>query len=143
MRIAIDFDGTIVEHMYPGIGKEKLFAFDTMKELQKQKHQLILWTYRSGKELEEAVEFCRENGVEFYAVNRNYPEEQWDGSDSRKIQADIYIDDLNLGGFPGWSAVWQMLNPVDDNPEKQIRQLLKKRKSFFSRLFGSRTTEKR
>jgi hypothetical protein len=136
MRIAIDFDGTIVEHMYPAIGKEMLFAFDTMKELQKQKHQLILWTYRSGKELEEAVEFCRENGVEFYAVNKNYPEEQWDGSASRKIQADVYIDDLNLGGFPGWSAVWQMLNPVDDDPEKQIRQLPKKRRNFFSRLFS-------
>ena len=142
MRIAIDFDGTIVEHMFPGIGRELLFAFDTLKELQKQKHQLILWTYRSGKELDEAVEFCRKNGVEFYAVNKNYPEEQWDGSSSRKIQADVYIDDLNLGGFPGWSAVWQMLNPVDDDPEKQIRQLLKKKRNFFSRLFRSGITKK-
>ena len=142
MRIAIDFDGTIVEHMYPGIGREMLFAFDTMKELQKQKHRLILWTYRSGKELDEAVEFCRENGVEFYAVNKNYPEEQWDGSASRKIQADVYIDDLNLGGFPGWSAVWQMLNPVDDDPQKQIRQLPKVKRNFFSRLFRSGTMKK-
>lgn len=141
MRIAIDFDGTIVEHMYPGIGREMLFAFNTMKELQKQKHQLILWTYRSGKELDEAVEFCRENGVEFYAVNKNYPEEQWDGSASRKIQADVYIDDLNLGGFPGWSTVWQMLNPVDDDPAKQIRQLQKTRRFFLSRLFRSGTTK--
>ena len=73
MIIAIDFDGTIVEHNYPDIGKEMLFAFETMKELQKQRHQLILWTYRSGKELEEAVEFCRGRGVEFYAVNKSYP----------------------------------------------------------------------
>ena len=56
LKIAVDFDGTIVEHRYPEIGKEILFAFDTLKALQKQGHQLILWTYRSGKELHEAVE---------------------------------------------------------------------------------------
>jgi hypothetical protein len=110
MKIAVDFDGTIVEHKYPAIGKELLFAFETLRELQKQKHQLILWTYRSGKELDEAVEFCKERGIEFYAVNKNYPEEEYDESISRKIDADVYIDDRNLGGFPGWSAVWQMLN---------------------------------
>jgi hypothetical protein len=134
MRIAIDFDGTIVEHKYPEIGKELLFAFETMKELQKQNHLLILWTYRTGKQLDEAIEFCRKNGVEFYAINRNYPEEQWDGNASRKIQADVYIDDLNLGGFPGWSVVWQMLNPIDEDTEKQVRQLTKRRE-FFRRLF--------
>jgi hypothetical protein len=116
MKIAIDFDGTIVEHKYPAIGKELLFAFETMRELQKRKHQLILWTYRSGKELDEAVEFCKERGIEFYAVNKNYPEEEYDGSISRKIDADIYIDDRNLGGFPGWSAVWQQLNPNGSGP---------------------------
>ena len=111
MKIAVDFDGTIVEHKYPAIGKENLFAFETLRELQRQKHQLILWTYRSGKELDEAVEYCKDNGVEFYAVNKNYPEEEYDGSISRKIDADVYIDDRNLGGFPGWSAVWQTLHP--------------------------------
>jgi len=57
MIIAVDFDGTLVEHRYPAIGKEILFAFETLRELQKQNHQLILWTIRSGKELEEAVEY--------------------------------------------------------------------------------------
>lgn len=122
MKIAIDFDGTIVEHKYPAIGKELLFAFETMRELQKQKHQLLLWTYRSGKELEEAVEYCREKGIEFYAVNKNYPEEKYDESISRKIQADVYIDDRNIGGFPGWSTVWQMLNPPD-NPEEELKKI--------------------
>jgi hypothetical protein len=55
MKIAVDFDGTIVEHAYPQIGKEKLFAFRTLKELQKNGYRLILWTYRTGKELDEAV----------------------------------------------------------------------------------------
>ncbi len=118
MKIAIDFDGTIVEHKFPEIGKELLFAFETMLELKKQKHQLILWTYRSGKELEEAVEFCKERGIEFYAVNRSYPEENYDDRISRKIEADVYIDDRNIGGFPGWSAIWQMLNPTGGSMEE-------------------------
>ncbi len=101
IRIAVDFDGTIVEHEYPGIGKEKLFAFQTLKELEKLGARLILWTFRSGPELDEAVEFCRKNGIEFYAVNKNYPEEVFDDTISRKIDADIFIDDKNIGGFPG------------------------------------------
>jgi len=116
MIIAVDFDGTIVDHKYPAIGKTKLFAFETLKQLQKQGHQLILWTYRADMELEDAVSFCKKNGLEFYAVNKNYPEEQFDeNSISRKIYADIYIDDRNFGGFPGWSKIWELLN--DKNAE--------------------------
>ena len=139
MIIAIDFDGTIVEHKYPDIGKEMLFAFETMKELQKQNHQLILWTYRSGKELDEAIEFCRERGLEFYAVNKNYPEEECDERISRKIQADVYIDDRNLGGFPGWSKVWQMLNPDASATGEEIRQVTRstgQKKGLFSKIFS-------
>ena len=113
IKIAVDFDGTIVEHMYPEIGKEKLFAFKTLKELEKKGALLILWTFRAGKELDEAVEYCRKNGIEFYAVNKNYPEEVQNESVSRKIDADIFIDDRNLGGFPGWSEVWQILFPYE------------------------------
>ena len=54
MIIAVDFDGTIVEHRYPEIGREKPFAFDTLKMLQKEGHRLILWTVREDKLLEEA-----------------------------------------------------------------------------------------
>ncbi len=110
MVIAVDFDGTIVEDRYPRIGKPKRFAFETLRELQRRGHLLILWTYRTGKLLEEAVEFCRKNGVEFYAVNANSPDEEFDPQTvSRKILADVYIDDRNFGGFPGWGAVWQAL----------------------------------
>jgi hypothetical protein len=131
MKIAVDFDGTIVEHMYPAIGKEMLFAFQTLKELQKKGHMLILWTYRAGKELDEAVEYCRMNGIEFYAVNKNYPEEVMNDSISRKVDAELFIDDRNLGGFPGWSAVWQMLNP--DNIDFNQTQY-KTEKSFTAKL---------
>lgn len=135
MKIAIDFDGTIVENSYPGIGKEKLFAFEAMKGLEQKGHQLILWTYRDGNELEEAVNFCRKKGIIFYAVNKNYPEEKLEDMGSRKILADVYIDDRNLGGFPGWSEVWQMLNPDDPNADQELFNRLEGNNSgFFSRL---------
>lgn len=111
LKIAVDFDGTIVEHRYPDIGKEIPFATDTLKKLQEKGCQLVLWTYRSGKELEEAVEFCRKAGLEFYAVNKNYPEEVYDDNISRKVDADIFIDDKNLGGLPDWGVIWQMIDP--------------------------------
>jgi hydroxymethylpyrimidine pyrophosphatase-like HAD family hydrolase len=135
MRIAVDFDGTIVDHAYPAIGKEKLFAFQTLKELQKRGCFLILWTYRTGKELDEALEFCRKNGLEFYAVNKNYPEEIMDETVSRKINADIYIDDRNLGGFPGWSEVWQIINPDNfDFNHEQVSEA--DEKTLFSKLMS-------
>jgi hypothetical protein len=135
IKIAVDFDGTIVEHEYPAIGKEKLFAFQTLRELDKKGAQLILWTFRTGKELEEAVEYCRKNGLEFYAVNKNYPEEVFsEGSVSRKINADIYIDDRNIGGFPGWSNIWQLLNPYELH-ELEAQRRLESSGNRFLRLF--------
>ena len=136
MIIAVDFDGTIVDHEYPEIGKTKLFAFETLKALQEQSHQLILWTYRAGKELDEAVEYCKKNGIEFYAVNKNYPEEIYDDSISRKIMADIYIDDKNVGGFPGWSEIWQMLNPelFNDDVKKQMKKIPVSKRTFWQKL---------
>ena len=134
-KIAVDFDGTIVENRYPAIGKPMLFAFETLKELQKRGFVLILWTFRAGKELDEAVEFCRSNGIEFYAVNKSYPEEVFDGEISRKIDADIFIDDRNVGGFPGWSEVWQMLFPEDRNVLKERQAVARlKRPSLLKRL---------
>lgn len=118
MKIAIDFDGTIVEHNYPKIGKPLPYAFETLKALQEEGHLLILWTYRTGKLLDEAVEFCKENGIKFYAVNKNYPEEKFESTISRKILADIYIDDRNFDGFPGWGVIGQnLLNPNYNPPQ--------------------------
>ncbi|MBQ0768103.1 MAG: hydrolase [Bizionia sp.] len=107
--IAVDFDGTIVEDGYPGIGAPRLFVFETLQRLQNDGHRLILWTYRSGKKLEEAVTFCSENGITFYAVNKSYPEEVYTNAVSRKINADLFIDDRNIGGVLGWGEVYQML----------------------------------
>jgi hypothetical protein len=136
IRIAVDFDGTIVEHEYPKIGKEKLFAFQTLRELEKRGARIILWTFRTGKDLEDAVSFCKQNGVEFYAVNKSYPEEVQDETVSRKIDADIYIDDKNLGGFPGWSEVWQILFPFELQQKEAERRIASARKNIFKRLFA-------
>jgi len=114
MIIAIDFDGTIVENDFPKIGKPLPFAFEVIKELQEKGHNLILWTFRDGIQLREAVEFCKDNGIEFYAVNHSFPNENFDLAISRKIYADIYIDDKNVGGFPGWQKIRKILIP--DSP---------------------------
>lgn len=136
IKIAVDFDGTIVEHEYPKIGKEKLFAFQTLKEFEKRGARLILWTFRAGQELNDAVEFCRKNGIEFYAVNKSYPEEILDDSISRKIDADIYIDDKNLGGFPGWSEAWQMIFPYEEQEKMAERQIVNAGLKKLLKLFG-------
>ena len=106
MTIAVDFDGTIVEHEYPHIGAEIPFAIDTLKRLQQEKHKLILWSVREGKLLDEAIEFCHQRGLDFYAVNKDFPEETNENKlFSRKLKADMFIDDRNLGGLPDWGVI--------------------------------------
>lgn len=110
-KIAVDFDGTIVEDAYPSIGKPKIFAFETLKKLQSEGYRLILWTYRHGKHLEEAVAFCQKNGIEFYAINSSFEGEVFDNTaQSRKIDADLFIDDRNIGGFPGWGEIYKIIS---------------------------------
>lgn len=118
--IAVDFDGTIVEDRYPRIGKTRIFAFETLKRLQEDGHRLILWTYRYGTTLDEAVAFCEENGITFYAVNKSFPGEELDNTKSRKINADLFIDDRNIGGVLGWGEVYQIItNEEPIIPEKR------------------------
>jgi len=109
MIIAVDFDGTIVKHKYPAIGKEIPYAVKTLKLFQDKGHRLILWTYRSGKKLEEAVDFCTKKGLIFYAINSNYEGEEFDDTISRKIYADLYIDDRNILGIPKWETIYDLL----------------------------------
>ena len=130
-KIAIDFDGTIVDSRYPKIGPKRLFAFETLKKLQQKGYLLILWTYRHGKELDEAVEFCRENGVEFYAVNASFPDEEFNSSKySRKIDADIFVDDRNIGGMKDWGEIYHLIT-------QEIMEAKKPKKGFFKKLFNS------
>ena len=114
MIIAVDFDGTIVEHRYPQIGKKIPFAIETLKKLQVEHHQLILWTVREGKQLREAVEYCRSHGIVFSAVNNNIVpglQEKMPclSGQCKKIIADIFIDDRNVGGLPDWGLIYKMI----------------------------------
>lgn len=129
LTIAVDFDGTLVENRYPKIGKPILFAFETLKKLQQEGHQIILWTYRSGTKLEEAVEYCKNKGINFYAVNKSYPEEQYEEKlMSRKILADIFIDDRNINGLPQWGEIYHQLvksSKTDPGTKTQKKGLFK------------------
>lgn len=129
LTIAVDFDGTLVENRYPEIGKPIMFAFETLKKLQEEGHQLILWTYRSDEKLREAVDFCEQKGIVFYAVNKSYPEEIYEPQISRKILADLFIDDRNINGLPPWGEIYHQLTtkkPEAPKVQKKKRGLLNK-----------------
>ncbi|HAE87299.1 TPA: hydrolase [Candidatus Marinimicrobia bacterium] len=136
MIIAVDFDGTLVEHRYPAIGKEIPYAFETLKILQQKGHKLILWTYRTGDSLTEAVEYCKKKGVEFWAVNESYPGENREKNRGRKINAEIYIDDRNIGGLVSWTEILQLLHPEDYDLESLYKKNIKRNifRRFFDRL---------
>jgi hypothetical protein len=138
MVIAVDFDGTIVEHAYPKIGKPIPFAIDVLKKLQYEEHHLlILWTVREGDLLNNALAYCKRFGLVFYAVNKNYPEEN-PGIEPRKVNADLYIDDKNIGGIPDWGIIYNMLK-TDSNDGWDVNdyvnnKMTRKKKNFFIRL---------
>ena len=138
MVIAVDVDGTIVEHRYPRIGEEIPFAIDTLKLLQQEKHRLILWSVREGALLDEAVEWCKARGLEFYAINKEYPEVQKDHQGfSWKLKADLFIDDRNLGGLPDWGVIYEMVKEKKTfadiySQNEEDTAPLKKKKRWFS-----------
>ena len=140
MTIAVDFDGTIVEHRYPKIGEEIPFATETLKILAQERHKLILWTVREGELLEEAIEWCRQRGVFFYSVNKDYPEEEKSHNGfSRKLKADLFIDDRNLGGLPDWGTIYQMIHEQKPyEPVLSDRQKSTGDSNWIGKLFGKR-----
>ena len=97
MIVAVDFDGVItIKDNFPKIGDISKWTIDKLKELKQKGIKLILWTCREGKYLEEAVKVCKENGLEFDAVNDNLEENKLKYKNNcRKVAADYYIDDKN------------------------------------------------
>lgn len=89
--IAIDCDGTIMEHRYPNLGPPVPGAFEWMKKFQDSGAKLILYTMRSDKELFEAVKYCKDFGITFWGININPEQKEW--TSSPKTWAHIYIDD--------------------------------------------------
>ena len=97
MIIAVDFDGTLCENKWPKIGPPRAWLIRYLEFLKSKGHKIILWTCRTGDKLDAAVKWCKKFDLEFDAVNENLPEiiEAF-GSDTRKIYADCYLDDLNI-----------------------------------------------
>jgi len=110
MILAVDFDGTIASDRFPEIGEPLFYAIETLIEMRENGNKLILWTCREDnaerKYLTEAVEFCRQRGLEFDAVNENLPDSPfYEMGHSRKVYADFYIDDKSM--FPKWEVYQQ------------------------------------
>lgn len=95
IKIAVDFDGTLVKHRYPSIGEELPLSIDFLKDLQENGCKIYLDTMRSGKELEEAVEWCRQRGLEFDSIGPHRSQFRW--TKSVKCHADLSIDDRGCG----------------------------------------------
>lgn len=95
--IAVDFDGTLVKDSIRGIGKPNRLVFDYVKMLREVGWRAVLWTCRDNDnedaELDAAIAFCKDLGLEFDAVNDNVPEVKALYGDPRKIHANIYLDD--------------------------------------------------
>lgn len=96
--IAVDFDGTCVDHRYEKNVKDvpnAPYATQTLKELTDSGARLILWTMRSGNKLDEAVQWFKDNDIPLWGIQRNPEQDSW--SQSPKAYAQIYIDDAALG----------------------------------------------
>lgn len=94
MIIAVDFDGTLCQECFPEIGEANTRLINDLIRRKTLGDKVILWTCREGQVLLDAINWCKLHGLIFDAINDNIPEviEQW-GSNSRKITADVYIDD--------------------------------------------------
>lgn len=93
--ICIDFDGTVVTHEFPEIGKEVPNAVRVLKALVEQGDRLILWTMRADEYLEAAVQWFAERDIPLFGVNRNPEQDEW--TNSPKAYGQLYIDDAAFG----------------------------------------------
>lgn len=114
MIIAIDFDNTIVYSTYPRIESVRQYAAKSIHDIRTRGHYVIVWTCRCGDDLTAAINYMLENGIEFDRINDNHPDNVREfGFNSRKINADVYIDDRNIGGFAGWVWADEMIQKLE------------------------------
>ena len=119
--IAVDFDGTCVTHEYPNVGKE-IGAPQVLKKITDAGHKIILFTMRSGKELQDAVNWFKQNNIPLFGVNENTTQHTWTASP--KPYAHMYIDDAAFGcplifndeisprGYVNWQIVESTLTGI-------------------------------
>lgn len=110
MIIAVDFDGTLHMGEWPNIGLPRAYAVHAMRTLKEDGHFIIIWTCREGREQTAMVNWLLEHGIPFDRVNEHHPQNIIEyGGDARKIFADLYIDDKQLGGLPDWDEILQTI----------------------------------
>jgi hypothetical protein len=110
MVIAIDFDGTIVQNRYPNVGNLQPDARRCINQLHDDGHYIIIWTCRTGERLLEAINFLLDVDIKFNRVNRSEPSNEAKyGGHGRKVGADVYVDDRQVGGLPPWKDVYQAI----------------------------------
>lgn len=109
MEIVVDFDGTCVTHEYPLVGKD-IGAVPVLKQLVENKHKLILFTMRSDKELQDAVDWFATNDIPLYGINVNPTQKRW--TSSPKAYGELYIDDAGISA------------PLIYNPSVSLRPFL-------------------
>jgi hypothetical protein len=127
MIVAVDFDGTVVEHRFPDVGPDVTDSVHALRYLVSQGHKIILWTMRSGVYLEAAVKWYADRGIPLYGINANPGQRTW--TDSPKAYANVYVDDAAVGcpliypveegrkPFVDWGAVLDMIHLYDAGPQ--------------------------
>lgn len=112
---AIDFDGTLTTGgAWPNIGKPNVNLIELLKLAHTMGVKLILWTSREGHYLDEAVEWCKDYGLEFDAVNDNLPEIVENSGNPRKVIAHLFIDDraFHFWGEEGERHLWELIQKL-------------------------------
>ena len=94
LTIALDFDGTVVAHAYPHVGRD-IGAVSWLKHLQSHGCRIVLNTMRSGEHLRDAKEWFEIHGVVLYGIQKHPTQHTW--TSSTKVHAHVYVDDLGLG----------------------------------------------
>ncbi len=114
MIIAVDFDKTLHLGEWPEIGVPAPYAVEMMQRISIDGHFIILWTCREGKELINAINWMLLHSIPFNLVNENHPDNTVKyGTNSRKINADFYIDDKQVGGLPRWDEIYKEVCLMD------------------------------
>lgn len=115
MIIAIDFDGTISRGEYPAIAGEQPYAGEVLRKLHEQGHYIIIWTCRCGAPLLNAINWLLERNIPFDRINDHNPDNVAKyGEGGNKVYADCYIDDKNMGGFPGWLSCLEEIERMEE-----------------------------
>jgi len=121
MIIAVDFDGTMHDGAYPKIGNPVSGCVANMKKIHNDGHYIIIWTCREGSEQEKMIEWLKKKEIPYDNINDNHPAKTKEyKSNSRKVHADMYIDDKNILGIPAWDKIHNTITSQNGGNKKAV-----------------------